>query len=184
MKKVTKALLIVPSLILGLGLLTARPLAADQPQSARGEDRIAHQVRHELVMLPYYSVFDNLQFQVAGDVVTLSGQVTRPVLKSDAEHAVKHIEGVTSVVNQVEVLPTSPFDDRIRIAVFRSIYGGGSPLFHYGVGAQHPIHIIVKNGHVTLVGTVSNKADVNIAMMRARMVPGTFSVANDLEVRG
>ena len=166
----------------------AQPLAADQPQSAQGEDRIEHQVRHELAMLPYFTVFDNLQFEVrsdtAGDVVTLNGQVTRPVLKSDAENAVKHVEGVTSVVNNIEVLPPSPMDDHIRWAVFRSIYGGGSPLFHYGVGAQYPIRIIVSSGRVTLTGIVSNKADVNIAMIRARVVPGTFSVTNDLQVRG
>jgi osmotically-inducible protein OsmY len=179
-----KALLIAPGLILGLGLLMAQPLAADHPQSVQEEDRISNAVRHELVMLPYYGVFDNLQYQVSGNVVTLTGQVTRPVLKSDAGNAVKHVEGVTSVINHIEVLPPSPMDNRIRWAVLHAIYGRSSPLFHYGVGAQYPIHIIVNGGRVKLTGVVDNQIDVNIAMMRARVVPGTFSVTNDLQVRG
>jgi hyperosmotically inducible periplasmic protein len=143
---------------------------------------LTKEVRHELLMLPYYSVFDWLQFDVKSDgTVTLSGQVTRPTLKSDAENDVKRIEGVEDVVNQIEVLPLSPNDDRIRRAVYRTIFNYNSPLFRYSMGAVPPIHIIVKNGHVTLKGSVSSQADANLAYMRARGVPGIFSVKNELE---
>jgi osmotically-inducible protein OsmY len=119
----------------------------------RARDYLAREVRHELVMLPYYSVFDWLEFQTQSDgTVVLSGQVTRPTLKSDAENVVKRIEGVTNVVNRIEVLPLSPNDDRIRRAVYRSLFNSNSPLFRYGLGAVPSIHIIVRNGNVTLKG--------------------------------
>src|SRR6266853_2367834 len=138
-------------------------------------------VRHELVMLPYYSVFDNFEYKVDNGAVTLYGEVTRPVLKSDAEHAVKHIEGVGQVVNEIKVLPLSPFDDRIRRATYRAIFGYGG-LYRYAMGANPSIHIIVDNGHVTLEGVVSSQMDKNIAGIRANGVPGVFSVKNDLRV--
>jgi len=138
-------------------------------------------VRHELVMLPYYSVFDNFEYKVENGTVTLYGEVTRPVLKSDAEHAVKHIAGVTNVVNNVKVLPLSPFDNRIRAATYRSIFGSGG-LYRYAMGTNPSIHIIVENGHVTLKGVVSNEGDKNLAYIRANGVPGVFSVTNDLLV--
>ena len=138
-------------------------------------------VRHELVMLPYYSIFDNLGYQVEGDTVTLYGEVTRPTLKSDAERVVKHIEGVNRVVNKIEVLPLSPFDNRIRMAEYRAIFGFG-PLYRYAMGANPSIHIIVDNGHVTLEGVVSNQGDKNIAGIRANGVAGVFSVTNNLQV--
>jgi osmotically-inducible protein OsmY len=138
-------------------------------------------VRHELIMLPYYGVFDNLTFRVDGRTVTLMGQVTNPTLKSDAERSVKRIEGVEKVVNNLEVLPPSPADDRIREAVYRAIYSYG-PLFKYGNLAVPPIHIIVKNGRVALEGVVDNETDKNLAGMRANQVPGTFQVTNTLRV--
>jgi BON domain-containing protein len=139
-------------------------------------------VRHELVMLPYYNIFDSLEYRVDdGGVVTLSGAVTQPVLKSDAEHAVKKIPGVTQVVNNIKVLPLSPMDNRIRAAEYRAIFGFAS-LYRYAMGANPSIHIIVDNGHVTLIGVVANEGDKNLANIRANGVPGVFSVTNDLRV--
>jgi hyperosmotically inducible protein len=132
-------------------------------------------------MLPYFGVFDNIEYRVDGDTVTLNGAVTRPVLKSDAENVVKHIEGVDHVVNKIEVLPPSPMDDQLRLALFRAIYGFPA-LEKYALGVQKPIRIIVKNGHVTLEGIVDNDTDKNLAGMRANGVPGIFSVTNNLRV--
>ncbi len=143
--------------------------------------RITRETMHELLMLPYYSVFDDLEFKVDDGTVTLYGAVTNPVLKSDAESAVKHIEGVEKVDNNIEVLPLSPNDDRIRHAVYRAIYGFDG-LTRYSWGAWPSIHIIVKNGHVTLKGVVDNENDKNLAGLRANGVPGAFSVTNGLEV--
>ena len=132
-------------------------------------------------MLPYFGVFDNIAFKVDGYNVTLLGQVTRPSLKSDAENAVKHIEGVEKVDNQIEALPPSPGDDRIRLRLFRAIYGFPA-LQKYALGVQKPIRIIVKNGHVALEGVVDNEADKNMAGIRANSVSGIFSVNNNLQV--
>ena len=143
--------------------------------------RITKEVRHELLMLPYFSVFDNLSYKVDGYNVTLMGQVTRPTLKSDAENVVKRIEGVEHVDNQIEVLPLSPNDDRIRRALYRAIYGYPA-LQKYSMGVQQPIRIIVKNGNATLEGVVDNEADKNIANIQARGVSGVFSVTNNLQV--
>ncbi|HLK20420.1 MAG TPA: BON domain-containing protein [Bryobacteraceae bacterium] len=140
-------------------------------------------VRHELATLPYYSVFDDLQYSVDNGVVTLAGEVTRPVLKSDAGNVVKNIAGVTKVVNNIKVLPLSSFDNRIRIATYRSVFGFGG-LYRYAMGVNPSIHIIVDNGRVTLKGVVSNQGDKNIAYIRANGVPGVFSVTNDLVVAG
>jgi len=139
-------------------------------------------VRHELASLPYYNVFDNLAYRIdPGGVVTLSGQVTWPVVKSDAEHAVKKIPGVTQVVDNIQVLPLSPMDNQIRRAEYRAIFGFG-PLYRYAMGAIPSVHIIVDNGHVTLVGVVDSEADKNMIGVRANGVPGVFSVTNDLRV--
>ncbi len=154
---------------------------AIQPGGNAGQDRIAREVRHELVMLPYYGVFDNLLYSVNGSTVTLMGQVTRPTLKSDAENAVKHIEGVEKVNNQIQVLPLSPMDDRIRIAEYRGIYGQ-PPLDRYAMQAVPPIHIIVDNGRVTLEGVVASQADKDMAGVRANGVSGVFGVTNNLRV--
>ena len=156
------------------------PQEQRQPKdSDRIQQRLEREVRHELVMLPYFSVFDNLAFKVDGDNVTLFGEVTRPSLKSDAESAVRRIEGVTTVVNQIEVLPPSPNDDRIRWAAYRAIYGDPM-LQRYSVGIQQPIHIVVKNGHLTLEGVVSSEGEKNVANIRANGVSGVFSVNNNL----
>src|SRR5580700_1783087 len=154
--------------------------AQDQP-SAKAQERIVKEVRHELLMLPYFGVFDNIAYKVDGYTVTLLGQVVRPTLKSDAERAVKKIEGVEKVDNQIEVLPLSPMDDRLRLSLYRAIYGYPS-LQRYAMPVIKPIRIIVKNGHVTLEGVVDSDADKNIAGIRAKGVPGAFSVTNNLQV--
>jgi hyperosmotically inducible protein len=158
----------------------AAPMQRDQP-SVRSQERIQKEVRHELLMLPWFGVFDNISYKVDGYNVTLYGQVVRPSLKSDAENAVKHIEGVERVDNKIEVLPPSPMDDRLRIQLFHAIYGY-EPLQKYALGVQKPIRIIVNNGHVTLEGVVDNEADKNAAGIRANGVPGIFSVTNNLQV--
>jgi len=161
-------------------LIAAAPGMAQKP-GAKSEDRIAKEVRHELVMLPYYGVFDNLGFRVNGGTVTLVGQVTRPTLKSDAGSVVKRIEGVDKVDNQIQVLPLSPMDDKLRLAEYRSIYSQAG-LERYAMQSVPPIHIIVDNGKVTLEGVVDSQADKDIAGVRANGVPGVFSVTNNLRV--
>jgi len=150
-------------------------------EKSRSEVRLEREVRHELVMLPYYGLFDNLAFKVDGYKITLLGEVTRPTLKSDAEAVVRKVEGVESVDNQIEVLPVSPNDDRIRLAVYRAVYRQTS-LSRYALQAIPPIHIIVKNGNVSLEGVVETEADKNLAGIRANGVSGVFSVANHLRV--
>ena len=147
------------------------------------EQHIVKEVRHELVMLPYYSLFDDLEFQVNGNTVTLLGAAVNPTLKSDAESVVKKIEGVDKVVNQIKVLPPSPMDDEIRRRVARAIFSQDG-LFKYSWSAVPPIHIIVENGHVTLKGVVDNPTDKNMANIAANQVPGVFSVNNELQVVG
>ena len=143
--------------------------------------RIAKETRHEILSLPYFDVFDNIEFRVDRYNVTLMGQVTRPTLKSDAESAVKGIEGVESVSNQIEVLALSPSDDRLRVALYWAIYGFSSRQ-RYALPVIKPIRIIVKNGHLTLEGVVNNEADKNVVKLRANGVHGVYSVANDLRV--
>jgi hyperosmotically inducible protein len=152
--------------------------------SPADESRIAREVRHQLVMLPSFGVFDDLGFSVEGGTITLVGEVTRPTLKSDAEGVVKTVEGVTNVVNNIEVLPLSPNDDRIRIAAYRAIYGDSSLSTRYGYRALPSIHIIVKNGNIRLEGVVANEGDKNIAGIRANGVHGAFAVENALRVEG
>jgi len=162
----------------------ARPQDEKKQRSeSKYREKLFKEVRHQLVMLPWYSVFDNLAYQVDGDKVTLSGQVTRPVLKSDADAAVKSIEGVASVVNNIEVLPPSPMDDQLRRTLYRAIYGDAG-LSRYSIQAVPSIHIIVKTGNVTLEGVVDNEADKNLAGLRANQVPNVFSVKNNLVVAG
>ena len=155
--------------------------ATKEQRAAKAEQNLIREVRHQLVLLPYYSVFDNLAYRVDGDHVTLEGQVRLPTLKSDAQRAVKSIEGVASVTNKIEVLPTSPMDDQVRRAMYRAIYGEPT-LSKYGWSAVASIHIIVKNGHVTLVGVVDSESDKNLAGIRAKGVPDVFSVTNNLTV--
>jgi hyperosmotically inducible protein len=184
MKKSLLAVLALPLIFSMVAL--ASPTTQNNPAagavSQKSLDRIIKEVRHELVMLPFYGVFDNLAYKVDPDgTVTLLGQVSRPVLKSDAENAVKHIEGVEKVVNNIEVLPTSINDDQIRRAAYRAIYGN-EVLSQYQLRAVPPIHIIVKNGHITLEGVVARQMDKQIAGIQANSVPGAFSVTNNLVV--
>lgn len=154
----------------------------NQGMNQAGMDRIVKEVHHELALLPYYGVFDNLAYRVTPDgSVTLMGQVVRPTLKLDAENAVKHIECVERVENQIQVLPTSPMDDQIRMATYRAIYGNPT-LSPYSLRAVPPIHIIVNQGHVTLEGVVAKQMDKQIAEMQAKSVPNVFSVTNNLRV--
>src|SRR5262249_34789030 len=167
----------IPILAVFLASANAQSSAASQ----RAQERITREVRHELVMLPQYSIFDNLAFKVDGNTVTLMGQVNNAVLKDSAEKVVKNIEGVEKVDNQIEILPPSPNDDRIRRATVRAIFNDPT-LFRYSMGAVPPIHIIVNRGHVTLEGVVDNQTDKNVAGIRANGVPGVFSVTNNLQV--
>lgn len=183
MLKVTRALAV--AFVLAAPMVATTPLfaapARQQANEPKSQAKLAQEVRHQLVLLPYYSVFDNLAFKIDGSKVTLLGQVVRPTLKSDAEAAVKSVDGVSSVDNQIEVLPVSPMDDQLRRAVYRAIYGENA-LFQYGLSAVPSIHIIVKNGNVTLEGVVDNQADKNMAGIRANGVPNVFSVTNNLVV--
>ncbi len=142
---------------------------------------LEQKVRHELLMLPYYSVFDNLGFQVSGNNVTLVGQVIEPWTKSDAMNAVKRIPGVGVVTDKIEVLPPSPIDAQIRRQELRAIYRYAD-LYRYGMGTEPAIRIIVKNSHVTLDGVVDSAADRTMAGIRANSVPLVFSVTNNLVV--
>lgn len=158
-------------------------LSAAKTSGPLSGDDLSQKIRHELVTLPYYNVFDNLSYRVDGNTVTLMGQVTRPTLKSDAENVVKRIPGVARLYNQIEVLPLSRFDDRVRLAVFRAIYSQPG-LDRYALGAVPGIHIIVRNGSVTLEGVVDREMDRNMAGIRANGVFGVFSVTNNLRVAG
>jgi hyperosmotically inducible protein len=164
--------------------LVGGAFASGRPQ----KDARAHvvkEIRHELATLPYYGVFDWLEFEVRPDnTVVLRGQVVRPTTKSDAEARVKDVEGVAKVVNEIEVLPLSPQDDRLRAALYRAIYDWDGPLFRYATQAVPPIHIIVKNGRAVLKGVVASEADKNLAYIKARGVPGLFDVKNELQVEG
>ena len=141
--------------------------------------RVEKSVRKQLVTLPYYGVFDNLAFKVNGDTVTLYGQTVRPTTRTDAERRVRRIEGVRSVVNNIEVLPLSSFDDDIRRRAYRAIFNRGG-LYRYALGANPSLHIVVNRGHITLEGVVANKLDKTLAYHAARGIPGVFSVTNNL----
>jgi hyperosmotically inducible protein len=176
----------VTTLLLGMGLsFMSYSMKAQDTKEQRSEPRsrqnLIREVRHQLVLLPYYSVFDNLSFRVDGDTVTLEGQVVRPTLKSDAEGVVKNVEGIGRVVNNIEVLPLSPMDDQVRRAVYRAIFSEPG-LSRYAESAVPSIHIIVKNGNATLVGVVDSEGDKNLANIRANGVPNVFGVKNELVV--
>ena len=172
----------VAALLLAAGANAQDRKALPPENGDPGLARLTKEVRHELVMLPYYNVFDNLSYRIDGSRVTLMGQVTRPTLKSDAGNVVKRLEGVSQVDNQIEVLPLSPNDDQIRYAVYRAIYGHTSLSTRYGYQAVPSIHIIVRNGQVVLEGVVANEGDKNIANIQANGVSGVFSVTNNLRV--
>jgi len=163
-------------------LLATSPLvSAGLPAVQTNEQRLANTIRKELVTLPFYGVFDNLAYSMQGRKVVLTGQVTRPVLASSAASVVKNIAGIEEVVNNIEVLPLSPFDDRLRIALYRTIFSQAS-LGRYTMGAIPPVRILVKNGNVTLAGVVINEMDKNLAGLFANQVSGVFSVTNHLTV--
>ncbi|HMF55476.1 MAG TPA: BON domain-containing protein [Pyrinomonadaceae bacterium] len=145
------------------------------------QQQVSKKVRHELVMLPYYGVFDNLAYKVEGDTVTLYGQVVHPSTRDDAARRVAKIAGVNHVVNNIEVLPLSSFDDEIRVRTYRRVFNMGS-LYRYAMGSNPSIHIIVNRGHVTLEGVVSSEMDRRLANIAASGVPGVFSVTNNLQI--
>ena len=169
----SKAMVVLALLVLSASVT----LAGAPPEQQRTMDK----VRKELVTLPYFGLFDNLEYKVEGDTVTLYGQVLRPTTRSDAERRVARIEGVGRVINNIEVLPVSGFDNSIRAREYRTIFRTGA-LYRYAMGANPSIHIVVKNGHVTLEGVVSNQMDSQLAYIAARSVPGVFSVTNNLRV--
>jgi hyperosmotically inducible protein len=177
------------ALVLAAPGVSARPAAhgvgaAQQSHtrdSAHFEDWLKNEVHHQLALLPYYSIFDNLEYSIDGATVKLQGQVVNGAIKGDAESAVKKIEGVEKVVNNIEILPPSPDDDQIRRAEYRAIYGFG-PLEKYATSSVASIHIIVKGGHVTLEGVVDNQSDKDAANLRADSVANVFSVTNNLKV--
>jgi hyperosmotically inducible protein len=167
-----------------LGVVSCAVMVAAHAQTeakSRAEERIVKEVRHEILTLPFFGVFDNITYKVEGYKVTLMGQASRPSLKKDIENVVKKIEGVEQVDNQIEVLPTSNMDDQLRVALYRAIYGYPS-LERYAMPVNRPIRIIVKNGHVTLEGVVDNEGDKNLVNMRANSVSNVFSVTNNLRV--
>jgi hyperosmotically inducible periplasmic protein len=175
-----KLLVLLASILAFATLGGAQEAQRGQP-SAKSQERIVKEVRHELLMLPYFGVFDYIAFKVEGSTVTLLGEVVRPTLKSDAENSIKRIEGVENIENQIEVLPPSSMDDRLRVRLFRAIYQYPA-LQKYELGVQKPIRIIVKSGRATLEGVVDNEADKNLAGVRANGVSGLFSVTNNLQV--
>jgi hyperosmotically inducible protein len=171
----------VALLAMTLGLVSQSASTMAQNQEPKAQQNLIKEIRHQLVLLPYYSVFDNLSFRIEGSKVILLGQVVKPTLKSDAGAAVKSVEGVSSVQNDIEVLPNSPMDDQLRRAVYRAIYSEPG-LSRYALSAVPSIHIIVKNGNVTLEGVADNETDKNLAGLRANGVPNVFSVTNNLVV--
>lgn len=168
----------------GLAFAGSTDQAAQQTKSSvnqRLDQRLSGEVRHELNMIPQFTVFDNLAYRVDGGTVTLLGQVRDAIVKDSAEARIKRLEGVERVDNQIEILPASFNDDRIRRQVARAVFNDPR-LFNYGIQSVPPIHIIVKNGHVNLEGMVRTQTDKNDAFIRANGVPGVFSVENHLQV--
>jgi osmotically-inducible protein OsmY len=194
MRKVYEAVGVAILIAVGMGVAVAQTPQADQPAagagqnqmqsqelSSQGESALANKVVHAIVMLPYYGVYDNIGFNLSGRTVTLTGQVLRSSLKPDAERAVKKVEGVDKVINQIEVLPPGPLDMRIREQVKQAIYGYG-PFLKYANQPNPPIRIIVKSARLTLTGVVDNETDKNLCTMRANQVSDVLSVTNNLRV--
>jgi hyperosmotically inducible periplasmic protein len=174
---------LAPSLLCALAVVGMATLTGSRAMAAPQQDDgyIQREVLHELRMLPNYSVFDDVKFAVQGGEVALSGEVVNSALKDEAAAAAKGVKGVTNVKNDIKILPLSGGDQEIRRALYRSIYGEAQ-LSKYAWQSVQSIHIIVENGHVKLEGVVDNESDKNIAYLRARAVPGTFSVDNNLQV--
>jgi hyperosmotically inducible protein len=169
---------VVAAVVLASSFAVAAP--AEQAGERASYEQLAKKVRKELVTLPWYGVFDNLSYQIDGSTVTLSGQVVQPSTRKDAERRVRKLTGVERVVNNIEVLPLSPFDDSIRVSAYRTLFGWNSPLFRYGGGANPSIHIVVERGHLTLEGVVSTEGDRILANSLVNSIPGVFSVTNNL----
>jgi hyperosmotically inducible protein len=177
--------MMIPLLPVGLGAADKAKTSSHMDPYVTGpanETALIKEVRHNLLMLPYYGVFDDLGFTVDGSTVTLTGQVNDPTLKNDAGNAVKKIKDVTNVVNNIEVLPLSPADNSVRLAAYRAIYNDPALSVRYAYRATPPIHIIVKNGNVRLEGVVSSQMDKDLINVRVHSVPGAFSIENDLQV--
>lgn len=173
----------VMALVAALAIAASSAIAAPAALAGQTKDDLymMNKVHKELVTLPYYGVFDNLAYKIDGSTVTLYGQVVRPSTRSSAEKRIKKIEGVERVINNIEVLPLSTFDDSIRARAYRTIFRSGG-LYRYALGANPSIHIIVNRGHITLEGVVSNEGDSRLAYIAARGVSGAFSVTNNLRV--
>ena len=185
-KSSVASLFLLTVLLGGVAMAQVSPAAAGKASHQQATDlqrHIIREVRRELTMLPRFSLFDWIDFELLPDnSVVLSGQVRGLTLKRDAEDAVKRIEGITKVVNKIEDLPVSPNDDAIRRRVYRAIYDEDGPLFKYAIEVIPSIHIIVKNGNVTLKGVVDSQADSDYAYIKAKGVPQIFSVKNELRV--
>ena len=182
MKSVFRLIVAVSVALVTGASAVALPDNPDQHmQISTTQDRIVREVRHELLMLPQFSIFDNLSYRIEDNTVTLLGQVRNAILKDEAQAVVKEIEGVQQVNNQIEILPASFNDDRIRRQVARAVFRQPR-LFEYSTEPVPSIHIIVKNGHVNLEGVVSNQGDKDVAGIQANGVPGVFSVQNNLQV--
>ncbi|HYH86068.1 MAG TPA: BON domain-containing protein [Pyrinomonadaceae bacterium] len=179
MRKISKRIV---ATAFALALSVSAAFASPAASGSQGLGQMEKKIRKELVTLPWYGVFDNLAFEVDGSTVTLHGQVVQPSTRTDAERRVKKIAGVERVVNNIEVLPLSSFDDSIRARTYRALFGSNSPLFRYGRGVNPSIHIIVNRGHVSLEGVVSTEGDSRFAYALARGVSGVFSVTNNLRV--
>ncbi|MCA1619218.1 MAG: BON domain-containing protein [Acidobacteria bacterium] len=175
MKRVAAVLAVA---VLASSFAVAAP--AEQAGGRAAFGQLAEKVRKELVTLPWYGVFDNLAYEIDGSTVTLSGQVVRPSTREGAERRVSKLAGVERVVNNIEVLPLSSFDDRVRVSAYRTLFGRNSPLFRYGRGTDPSIHIVVARGHLTLEGVVANEGDRRLANALVNSIPGVFSVTNNL----
>jgi hyperosmotically inducible protein len=176
MRTIMKKMLAVVAAVL---IAISAAVAAPKGETEQNYQQLSKQVRHELVMLPYFGVFDNLAYKIEGGTVTLYGQVVRPSTRKDAERRVAKIKGVERVVNQIEVLPLSSFDDSVRVNTYRALARTGG-LYRYLMGANPSLRIIVNRGHLTLEGVVANEGDRNLANIIANGVPGVFSVTNHL----
>src|SRR5918911_2551782 len=170
---------VVAATVIAASAAVAAPAPAESASQPTAYEQLAKKVRKELVTLPWYGVFDNLAYEIDGSIVTLYGQVVQPSTRKDAERRVAKLAGVSRVVNRIEVLPLSSFDDSIRARTYRALFGWNSPLFRYGRGVNPSIHIVVNGGHVSLEGVVANEGDRNLAYILASQVPGVFSVANN-----
>jgi len=182
MRKIENIILMLAAVMaIAASTVFAAPNTVDVSQPEVQQQQMSKQVRHELVMLPYYGVFDNLAYKIEGDTVTLYGQVVHASTRNDAARRVARIAGVHRVINNIEVLPPSSFDDEIRVRTYRAVFNAGG-LYRYAMGSNPSIHIVVNRGHVALEGTVSNEMDRRLAYIAASGVPGVFSVTNNLQV--